>query len=741
MITVTHPVTHGTHGPWSATSAPLASTTRTAGTRVDTSAVPAGALPHSLTLTWTALSDYALTWRGAAADAINATVSSWPTPSSGVTSASASTGGKTGTVGLGAVASEIAQRPGWDGDSLLILTSCAVALGVTLNDITVTGVWRIPPTPAMTSAQVAPRTIRMTQTGDADSWTWDYGQGPTTSTTHTWSQAGTYSVTLAAVRDGITRTITQQVTVTDTPSATLTAAVTPGTQTVVPTLTVVPSSGWTAAWDWGDGESTTQTGGTAPTHTYAGPGTYQITVTVTLSGRTHQVSTGVEVAGVLRTTVRITTAGLRATFEADSTPSAGSELVSWQWSFGDGATATGPRASHDYAEGVWAWTLTVTDTTTSITRTGIVNATPTVTDPALLDTVGADRHVSLEVDLLDPSLNRIGAAPIVIDSITCDGSHLAAWSASADILTAPPVTHRDPLHWLARTWVRVWWTIRLPDGRSTLRLPVCTLRLGEPSGGDSGIPTSSVQLVDPLTIVQAARWTTSSLDLGGMDASHAVAQILADRAPWLRVEASVSGRTLPAGYRVGAPDGDPMADISKIAEAHALTVRTNPLGVVEVGPQRLPASMSALWEHGPTCRVHTWQVDTNAARIRNRVHVYSTTSTVKPQAWAQADDDDPQSPTWVGYGEIRAQSVGSDAIRTKQDAERLARQLLAAGRSHITGVTVTTLADPRLTPGHLVAASHPALGVAMVGRITQWTLTAVDGVWDQMSITMQEAAA
>jgi hypothetical protein len=57
--------------------------------------------------------------------------------------------------------------------------------------------------------------------------------------------------------------------------------------------------------------------------------------------------------------------GVQANFNAGSSSAPSATIASYQWDFGDGATATGPTAVHNYASttgGPWAVTLTITDT-------------------------------------------------------------------------------------------------------------------------------------------------------------------------------------------------------------------------------------------------------------------------------------------------------------------------------------------------------------------------------------------
>ncbi len=122
----------------------------------------------------------------------------------------------------------------------------------------------------------------------------------------------------------------------------------------------------TYSWRFGDGA---RASGARPTHTYASPGTYSASLTVTDSGGhtstvAHQVavSQGPTAAFALSSAQPVDRAAI--TFDATSSASGalGAAIQTYSWSFGDGATATGATAAHTYtALGKYTVTLTVTD--------------------------------------------------------------------------------------------------------------------------------------------------------------------------------------------------------------------------------------------------------------------------------------------------------------------------------------------------------------------------------------------
>ena len=141
------------------------------------------------------------------------------------------------------------------------------------------------------------------------------------------------------------------------------------------------------AWDFGD--STSPGTGVTANHVYAVSGTYTVSLTVTDNrGATTTTTRQVQVqVPNLTPTANFTSscAGLTCTFDGTSSSDPDGALQSFEWTFGDGATATGPTAEHSYDEaGSYTVSLTVTDdddvTNTKTAGVSVIdpNQTPTV---------------------------------------------------------------------------------------------------------------------------------------------------------------------------------------------------------------------------------------------------------------------------------------------------------------------------------------------------------------------------
>ncbi len=202
-------------------------------------------------------------------------------------------------------------------------------------------------------------------------WNWD-DETPTTTTTvpttfHVYAWNDTFIVTLTVTdNNGATALTTRTVNVLDYPP-------TAQFYVVCNALTCTADSEASGDdfgivnyhWTWGDGQTTT--GGSAvsaPSHTYAAPGTYTITLVVTDgAGQTAEYTQTVTPSSSLPT-ASFTINCVARSCDANASASTGS-IVSYFWDWDDEglSTTTVPTAHHDYPyDGTFTVRLTVTDT-------------------------------------------------------------------------------------------------------------------------------------------------------------------------------------------------------------------------------------------------------------------------------------------------------------------------------------------------------------------------------------------
>jgi PKD repeat protein len=202
--------------------------------------------------------------------------------------------------------------------------------------------------------------------GDTLSFSWDFGDGNSgtgSSPSHTYAAAGTFTVTL---------TVTDPHTASD--SSTAQATILPPANQLPVAVSGGPYSGTAGiavafdgsassdpdgdtlsfSWNFGDGANGT---GARPSHTYAAPGTFTVTLTVD-DGRGGTNSAGtqatispaangppVAVAGGPYSGM----AGIAVAFDGSGSSDPEGDPLSFSWDFGDGETGTGARPRHVYA--------------------------------------------------------------------------------------------------------------------------------------------------------------------------------------------------------------------------------------------------------------------------------------------------------------------------------------------------------------------------------------------------------
>lgn len=232
------------------------------------------------------------------------------------------------------------------------------------------------------------------------SFSWNFGDGGTAtgqSATHTFSSPGNFSVTLT-IKDqqGNTAFATHGVTVAQGQLPVPNFVMSPLSPAIDQVINFNATSSTAApghnivgfAWDFGDGTSGS---GALTTHMYSQAGTYTIVLQVTddagrqaTTQQTVSVGTGIPTAAFSFAPSSPTTNQVVSFDASASQPTPGRSIVSYTWTFDDGATAGGVQATHSYASaGTYNVLLTVTDSAgqkSSVTHgVPVVNGNPTAT--------------------------------------------------------------------------------------------------------------------------------------------------------------------------------------------------------------------------------------------------------------------------------------------------------------------------------------------------------------------------
>jgi PKD repeat protein len=255
-------------------------------------------------------------------------------------------------------------------------------------------------------------------------WIWSFGDGDTSTAqnpSHTYTQAGTYTVTLAATNSGGSNTVSMigYVTVEKailTPVALFVSNVTSGTEPVaVQFLDISTNSPTSEVWEFGDGSIST---GPGPSHIYTNAGVYTVTLTATNAAgsntitRTGYITVGAPVNGVpvarFVSTVNSGTVPRTVQFIDAST----NFPVSWVWSFGDGDISTAQNPLHIY------------------NRTGTYTVTLTATNAGGNHTVTKDNYITVSYSIPVASFVSTpasGTAPLYVQFKDTSTNSPASW--------------------------------------------------------------------------------------------------------------------------------------------------------------------------------------------------------------------------------------------------------------------------------------------------------------------------
>jgi len=215
--------------------------------------------------------------------------------------------------------------------------------------------------------------------GSIASYAWNFGNGSSGSgvaPNATYATAGTFTVTLTVTDNGgATSQASTTVTVTTNTQPPVANSGGPYTGTVNVAISFNGAAsrdpdGSVVSYLWNFGDGATASGVTA-VHAYAAAGSYTVRLTVTDNdGLTNSASTTAQVsdgAGLQPPVANPggpyqgTTASPVA-FDGSASSDPDGRIVSYDWTFGDGGTASGAKPTHAYSTaGTYAVTLTVTD--------------------------------------------------------------------------------------------------------------------------------------------------------------------------------------------------------------------------------------------------------------------------------------------------------------------------------------------------------------------------------------------
>ncbi len=239
-----------------------------------------------------------------------------------------------------------------------------------------------------------------------------------------------------------------------------------------------------ATWSWSFGDGNTATGASAQ-HSYAAAGDYTVTLSVLdAEGLTSSQARSISVSVPVNQppVAGLTDSCTYLVCTVDGAPSTDdTAVVAWDWDFGDGGTATGLTAVHDYATaGSFTVSLTVTDgmgltgsTTRTLTVAPRINQAPVAsfTDRCTLldcsfDAAGSSDDLGIAsydwtfgdgTAATGTSVSHAYAADgdYVVTLTTTDGEGLASTTTKTTTVSATPPPNQPPVAAMSESCTRL----------------------------------------------------------------------------------------------------------------------------------------------------------------------------------------------------------------------------------------------------------------------------------------------
>jgi len=279
-------------------------------------------------------------------------------------------------------------------------------------------------------------------------WNWSFGDGSLVNITdknpvHTFTNAGTYSVSLNATNSAGSATITRGNyirVVSPVPQAYFSITPEFGTAPLLVTFTDGSTNAVSLSWSYGDGGTSSDTN---PTHTYNDNQTFTVSLTATNSaGKSNTMNrtismfatppANVTVANFTESQPIITSPII--TFNSGSSKN----VTTWDWDFGDGtAHNTTENPVHNYAN-PGTYTVTLVTKYLDIPVVGGVSTTPSIASisPATGPTAGGTVVTITGTNFNDATEVKFGATAATTFAVN---SNTQITATSPDVSSVVPV--------------------------------------------------------------------------------------------------------------------------------------------------------------------------------------------------------------------------------------------------------------------------------------------------------------
>jgi PKD repeat protein len=332
----------------------------------------------------------------------------------------------------------------------------------------------IEPTPPVAAFEASPTTGKedlLVQFSDRSSnnpatWLWNFGDRTTATDqnpAHTYTNPGTYSVTLTVENedgsDTVTKTDCISVIGKISPIASFTAD--PSTGKAPLRVTFADTSQGAARYSWTFGDSSPVSTDQNPTHTYETPGTYTVTLSVeSVDGLSDTASRAIIVSEKIPPVASFFASPATGTAPLTVAFTDASEnAVTYSWDFGDGQTSTEKNPTYFYSSaGTYKATLTVTSVDhLSDSASQIITVAEPVLPKAAFNANPASGKEPLVVTFSDASENAVIWFWDFGDGSTATEQNLThTYTADGTYTATLTVTSKDGYNDTTRTTITVY---------------------------------------------------------------------------------------------------------------------------------------------------------------------------------------------------------------------------------------------------------------------------------------------
>lgn len=252
-------------------------------------------------------------------------------------------------------------------------------------------------------------------------------------------------------------------------------------------------------------------------------------------------------------------------------------------------------------------------------------------------------------------------------------------------------------------------TEQAPDDRELL--PVGTLVVVDVD--ESSWPALRVSLSDRAWFLSQHRFTSQYTVTSGTNLMAALADLLESRIPAGRLEYNLPTTDLTTGAQSWDEQGDPAEAAHDMAAAAGLQLYADPLGVFQAVPETdiVNDPVQLAYEEGPGSLLLMPAQKRTGANTVNAVVATGEAADLAAPVRGYAQDDDPDSPTYVGKLGVIPEFFSSPLLRTAQQADLAAQTRLrnVAGLSEATAVTA--LVHPGLESGDVIRVTSASRSI------------------------------